>query len=115
MAFRISAELGNLSKFRALGRGGGPARGEGALGALGGATLGGLGGATLNSPEFHTMPQGTGAQITKGDAKITAGETTYKTVDVNKGQNELIAEIKGLRKDINTGTGKTNRYLSELG
>jgi hypothetical protein len=91
--------------------------GVGALGALAisGMVLGGLGGATGILPEFHTMPQGTGTQITKGDAKITAGETTYKTVDVNKGQNELIAEIKGLRKDINTGTGKTNRYLSELG
>jgi hypothetical protein len=69
----------------------------------------------MNLPKFHTMPQGTGVQITKGDAAITAGETTYKSVDVNKGQNELIAAITNLTNTVESGTGKTNRILSELG
>ena len=83
------------------------------IGTISGMAIGaGIG---MNLPKFHTMPQGTGVQITKGDAAITAGETTYKSVDVNKGQNELIAAITNLTKTVESGQGKTNRILSELG
>ena len=83
------------------------------IGTISGMAIGaGIG---MNLPKFHTMPQGTGVQITKGDAAITAGETTFKSVDVNKGQNEVIEETKRTNTILEQGLTKLNNSIQELG
>ena len=83
------------------------------IGTISGMAIGaGIG---MNLPKFHTMPQGTGVQITKGDAAITAGETTFKSVDVNKGQNEVIEETKRTNTILEQGLIRLNNSIQELG
>ena len=89
--------------------------GVAALGALGGATLGGLAGATVgSSPAISKTPKlATGGVIVgdRGPELISPYPPAGAKVDFDP----LIAEIRGMRKDFNSGQGKTNRYLSDLG
>jgi len=108
----IGAALLGALAFFTLPFSGAAAIGAGALGVLGGATLGGLAGATF-LPQFATLPPGRAATIDRGSAIADAGETIVRTESINL--LPLIDELKALRKDFNSGQGKTNRYLSELG
>ena len=84
-----------------------------------GAAAGGIAGTALgygigmNLPEFQGLPPGQAAIIQSGAAMAHGGETIVNTADIDIGP--LLAEIKELRKDINSGQGKIARGISELG